>query len=1346
MDRAPSQWRGTGRSGASDHSPPASCSSFALSHPRRSHSGERLQLESVAEKTVEGPGYLSFSSGSDELATLGSAVWSHGQRMAPLRLRPFLVDSPSGPVQQISSVEIVVEFPSASVSAPAAGSLDAETLARVLNPKIAGRWHAESPQTRLRRSAVLEASQLQKSATAARAADEIIPMDELTLLSDEYRIPVATSGLVRLHLVDLFGTLGFPGGIRHEQLRLYQKRPSPPGSSSYPNPLSVDVPFHFFGNPDPQSEITSSDIIIFEATSLARDNVVRTVGAGSFPAAMSERADNYNAKNVYWLAAIEPSLGAWARMDSESFGAASGTLRQYYDYEESFSQDVYYQPHPAKVEDTCYLWNSPFATDTRLPLRLRPLDPSSPIVVRWVFASSLHSPVTAPVGQELATSFYLENEDASDRTLLKTLNIGDATGAGNPGTYSTPTAVSDTVAAGIFAAGPIRFRFHNVSESSYLSHYAMLDSVSLRYRAAYAADFNRAVFNTGVVSQEASLSIPGFDSPEIFLLETSDPRAPRWVDLAPENLVDDGGSTSLSLQIPPQGQSPRSFVALASVEIPRINQTEISRTSTTVLTASMDPSQVLVIGPRQFESAMQPWLQWRRDHDRDGWNYAYVDVQEIFDQFSGGLRAPSGIKEFLHYAYSMWDAKAVMLVGDANEDHRRIVRENNQIAGPEDFVPCPVHLQYYGDFEVIASDKWYVLFDINDTRYPSLLNKGPDMLFGRLPVHDAAEAASVVAKIIAYEQPTAAQTWRKRAIMVSDDAYSTGLFLGTGQEQVYEKHSSELRFQSVQAQLADQESNFLDGAIDGTTWALDDFTSQIRGTDTSYPISFLNYVIDEVASTVRPQFLATLGQGAFFVSYQGHAAFNVFAHERLFEYRPGSPSPVGTIGNDGKPFLFFGMGCHISDFIRPYDLASNESRSFGEALLLHPTAGAIGVYASSAFEFLSPNVSFGIVIGNAFFGDTSDGQVLGANDAKWIVGDVLAQSEWDLLSAASAQIPQMIAQYELLGDPLLRLDAAPPRVSVKSDGVDVADGASVLPAGGSRTLSLSVGAIDESGVDRIELRGISDGQTTELSELLVAQSGAGIDARNALSIANLPVQARGRDGGVSYQLQVYDRAYPQRRPATFNFKVPFELAVDVDGEALPSEGHEVPAGTTSAFALDFTSPITLSDTEIEVELTGLTLQGTLDKQMQDGEGRHWIVSFQASGSAGSQQQSILLKLAGSETEISLAGSIAPVALAIKDHFPIPNPVDPAQGGARIVVDLTVPAAWARVTIYDLSGRPVKSWTDDALGSETTIVLHWDGRDRRGDELANGTYLYRVEVAGQDGQVHGGDTGRIVIMH
>jgi len=42
------------------------------------------------------------------------------------------------------------------------------------------------------------------------------------------------------------------------------------------------------------------------------------------------------------------------------------------------------------------------------------------------------------------------------------------------------------------------------------------------------------------------------------------------------------------------------------------------------------------------------------------------------------------------------------------------------------------------------------------------------------------------------------------------------------------------------------------------------------------------------------------------------------------------------------------------------------------------------------------------------------------------------------------------------------------------------------------------------------------------------------------------------------------------------------------------------------------------------------------------------------------------------------------------------------------------------------------------------MVSWNGLDREGDELANGTYLYRVELQGPVGQVRS-DMHRLVIM-
>ena len=77
---------------------------------------------------------------------------------------------------------------------------------------------------------------------------------------------------------------------------------------------------------------------------------------------------------------------------------------------------------------------------------------------------------------------------------------------------------------------------------------------------------------------------------------------------------------------------------------------------------------------------------------------------------------------------------------------------------------------------------------------------------------------------------------------------------------------------------------------------------------------------------------------------------------------------------------------------------------------------------------------------------------------------------------------------------------------------------------------------------------------------------------------------------------------------------------------------------------------------------------------------------------------------------------------------------------------------ARLTVYDLSGRTV--YTSDFFESHAVtsgsgetlraVTVEWDARDTVGDEVANGTYLYRLEVRGAGGRARS-DMGRVVVM-
>jgi len=109
------------------------------------------------------------------------------------------------------------------------------------------------------------------------------------------------------------------------------------------------------------------------------------------------------------------------------------------------------------------------------------------------------------------------------------------------------------------------------------------------------------------------------------------------------------------------------------------------------------------------------------------------------------------MKDFLTRTRAFWQTppRFVLLVGNASSDPRNYLG-----FGDSDFVPTKLVETAYLE---TASDDWFVDFD-ND--------RLPDMAIGRLPVQTAEEAATVVSRIIAYEQAEAGD-WATEVLMVA---------------------------------------------------------------------------------------------------------------------------------------------------------------------------------------------------------------------------------------------------------------------------------------------------------------------------------------------------------------------------------------------------------------------------------------------------------------------------------------------------------------------------------------------------------------------------------------------------
>jgi hypothetical protein len=87
----------------------------------------------------------------------------------------------------------------------------------------------------------------------------------------------------------------------------------------------------------------------------------------------------------------------------------------------------------------------------------------------------------------------------------------------------------------------------------------------------------------------------------------------------------------------------------------------------------------------------------------------------------------------------------------------------------------------------------------------------------------------------------------------------------------------------------------------------------------------------------------------------------------------------------------------------------------------------------------------------------------------------------------------------------------------------------------------------------------------------------------------------------------------------------------------------------------------------------------------------------------------------------------------------PNPIrDVDTATFQVMGPMAAEVEEIRVQIYDLSGRLV--WEDAALGSE----LDWHTDSLSGDYLANGIYLYRVQVR-IGGSWINQDIGKIAVL-
>lgn len=169
----------------------------------------------------------------------------------------------------------------------------------------------------------------------------------------------------------------------------------------------------------------------------------------------------------------------------------------------------------------------------------------------------------------------------------------------------------------------------------------------------------------------------------------------------------------------------------------------------------------IIITHESFYDAIQQLKDYRASR---GLGVEVVKIQDIYDEFSCGLKDARAIKDFLSYAYTNWNSNGyptyVLLVGDASIDYRD--DSGNFANGNVDFVPT--YLYQTDNLGDTPTDNWYVCVSGTDPI--------PDMIIGRMSVKTADDVTNIIDKVIEYEAE-AAGDWSSRVILAADNGFES---------------------------------------------------------------------------------------------------------------------------------------------------------------------------------------------------------------------------------------------------------------------------------------------------------------------------------------------------------------------------------------------------------------------------------------------------------------------------------------------------------------------------------------------------------------------------------------------
>ena len=378
-----------------------------------------------------------------------------------------------------------------------------------------------------------------------------------------------------------------------------------------------------------------------------------------------------------------------------------------------------------------------------------------------------------------------------------------------------------------------------------------------------------------------------------------------------------------------------------------------------------------------------------------------VNVNDIFNEFSGGQASPIGIRNFLKYIMNkalinkQVPPRYLLLMGMANFNPKNY-NGNIQVPVYESAGSTGLLTSYpTDDFYSILNDK----DDINI--YANIKNLS--LAVGRLPIRSVAEADSVVDKIINYQKNTNGGSWKNKITWVADDGdYNLHL-------QDAEEISTHLQ---EKAPAYNQKKIYLD----------------------FYPVT--KNIAGNTYPAVNSDIIQTVNEGTLVLNYTGHGNYS-----RLTEEAVISQTEVQQWKNASSLPLMITASCDFAPYDQP------QLNPFGFDALMKNSNGVIAIVAASRLVFAYSNKQINDHFIQALLVPDSAGHF-------FTIGEALQKAKIQAWNLGEDHVNAF--KFTLLGDPAMHLAAPNVNLNVLSINKKVFTQKDTLQAGNKYNIAGSV--------------------------------------------------------------------------------------------------------------------------------------------------------------------------------------------------------------------------------------------------------------------------------------------------